>query len=285
MRASSPKHEKRIKPRWRKREPCWRGEGSEQQRVGRQVCGDKECPSSASGYRKCWHRSDAVFRQLRVQAIGGRASAAKRRAVMYRPYLSEAVWGKHCHLNGGRMGEGPVGRARGLSPGRVHSRDGLLRRGASGRESWRRRSGGRGKRRPRSMLSPSQLPADALVASVGGIPCVWRSLSGAEAGGGLRRPSKSQRRVGCAARARARRKCQCTPLICCAWRAAAGRTVAARGGRGSGRLRGGATTQKAKKEGSTTRKRCPGRPQKRCSKQCRHEHDLCRLFSGAYRNE
>lgn len=199
MRASSPKHEKRIKPRWRKREPCWRGEGSEQQRVGRQVCGDKECPSSASGYRKCWHRSDAVFRQLRVQAIGGRASAAKRRAVMYRPYLSEAVWGKHCHLNGGRMGEGPVGRARGLSPGRVHSRDGLLRRGASGRESWRRRSGGRGKRRPRSMLSPSQLPADALVASVGGIPCVWRSLSGAEAGGGLRRPSKSQRRVGCAA--------------------------------------------------------------------------------------
>ena len=159
-------------------------------------------PAASPGHRRTRGRSEA--------ARGNVSTVLERGSV-------EA----HCHLNGGRRDYKVRARARALT-WTVGCAERGQRRGRAQRR-WRFSAGAR-KRSTHTTkievaaLSPSQLPADALIASVGGIPCVGVAI-GCRVCCGLRRTRKASAEEGArrAARrtsphARARRKCQCTPL-------------------------------------------------------------------------
>lgn len=108
-------------------------------------------PAASPGHRRARDRSKA--------ARGNVSTVLERGSVEM-----------HCHLNGGRTRGGAAGRARALT---CWAR---FLASCAGRGQAKRRSGAargaRGTTVAARMLSPSQLPADALIASVGGIPCV-----------------------------------------------------------------------------------------------------------------
>ena len=190
-------------------------------------------PAASPGHRRARDRSKA--------ARGNVSTVLERGSVEM-----------HCHLNGGRTRGGAAGRARALT---CWAR---FLASCAGRGQAKRRSGAargaRGTTVAARMLSPSQLPADALIASVGGIPCVevtigcrgrWRLAPPLEKPA----PGKSTRRAraqALPARARARARPAHMPVHTLDDMSARGRTYRLRGGRHE---RGCTRGRKRKREG------------------------------------